>query len=325
MGPRLAPAPLAAAAAAPVAAGTESLWVDGALVPAGQGPGVPILAHGLQRGAAVFDVGALRPGEGGALLFRPADHVARFLRSAAIVGLEVGWTPAELLDATVRTASAAVAAGVRTALVRWMAFVGSAEPDVVPRPGVAATVAIAVLPTDPAAARPSAVRVRVPSDVRKAGPEVFSPQAKVGASYLGPMLAKRRARAEGYDEVVLLDREGRVAEAPTANVFAVRAGRLVTPPTERVLEGITRDSVLAIARAEGIEAGEEHLRPEELGDADEVFLTATSLPVLAVAEVNGTRMPGGAPGPLTARMAAAVTACERGEDPRFAAWVMPVP
>ena len=98
----------------------------------------------------------------------------------------------------------------------------------------------------------------------------------------------------------------------------------MTPPTERVLEGITRDSVLAIARAEGIEAREAHLTPDELADADEVFLTATSLPVLAVAEVNGARPRGGAPGPLTARMAAAVTACERGEDPRFAAWVVPV-
>jgi len=138
------------------------------------------------------------------------------------------------------------------------------------------------------------------------------------------MLAKRQARAEGYDEVVLLDGDGRVAEAPTANVFAVKGGRLVTPPAERVLEGITRDSVLAIARAEGLDAGEAHLTPEELADADEVFLTATSLPVMAVADVNGARLRGGAPGPLTTRLAAAVTACERGEDPRFAAWVVPV-
>ncbi len=197
----------------------------------------------------------------------------------------------------------------------------------VARPGSKATVAIAILPADAATIprpAPAPLRVLIPKDARKAGPEVIPPQAKVAASYLGPMLAKRRARAAGYDEVVLLDREGRVAEAPTANVFAVKGGVLVTPPTERVLAGITRDSVLALARAEGLEAREAHLSAEELAGADEVFLTATSFPVLAVASVDGFAPRAGAPGPLTARLAAAVIACERGDDPRFASWVVPI-
>jgi branched-chain amino acid aminotransferase len=134
------------------------------------------------------------------------------------------------------------------------------------------------------------------------------------------MLAKREALAAGHHEVVLLDREGRIAEAPTANVFAVRGGQLVTPPLDRVLSGITRDSVLALARAEGIPARESHLTPEELVTADEVFLTATSYPVQAVAAVDGRAL-GAAPGPLTARLRAGMLACERGQDPRFHAWV----
>jgi len=138
------------------------------------------------------------------------------------------------------------------------------------------------------------------------------------------MLAKRAALAAGYAEVVLLDREGRVAEAPTCNVFAVRGGELVTPPLERVLEGITRDAVLAVARAEGIPAREAHLSPEELADADEAFLTASSLPVQGIASVDGRALKGGAPGPVTRRLRAALSACERGEDPRFASWVLDV-
>ena len=138
------------------------------------------------------------------------------------------------------------------------------------------------------------------------------------------MLAKRRAISEGYDEVVLLDRDGFVAEAPTANVFAVRGATLFTPPTDRVLAGITRDSVLALAKVEGIETREAPLRPDELADADEAFLTATSLPVQPIASIDGRPLRGGAPGPMTARIMAAFAACERGEDPRFARFVLAV-
>lgn len=305
----------------------SAVWLDGDVAPWDEAR-VGVLSHAVQRGAAVFDVGALRDG----LLFRAEAHVARLLRSANLVGLEVPWTDESLLDATIETASMALRAGTMSALVRWTAYVASLEPDVVPRSGTRASVAIAIITAEDAArrgetvpAKPSTVRVAIPRDARKAGPEVFPPQAKVAASYLGPMLAKRRAMADGYDEVVLLDREGRVAEAPTANVFAVKDGAIVTPPTERVLAGITRDSVLAIARAEGIPAREAHMTPEDLADADEAFLAATSLPVQAIASIDRTPLRGGAPGPVTARVKTALLACERGEDPRFASWVIPVP
>jgi len=153
---------------------------------------------------------------------------------------------------------------------------------------------------------------------------VLSPQVKVAAAYLGPMLAKRRALARGYDEVVLLDGDGRVAEAPTANVFCVKGGELVTPPTDRVLAGITRASVLEIAGAEGIAAREAHLSPDDLAGADEAFLAGTSLPVQAIDSVDGRPLRAGAPGPMTARLKGLLVACERGEDPRFAQWLVHV-
>lgn len=299
------------------------LWLDGRLV-SPEDASVSVLSHPVQRGAAVFDVGALRAGVNGSrLLFRPVDHIARFLRSASLVGLAVTWDADSLLKATVELARAS---GSSSALVRWAAFVPSVEPDVVPRPGARASVAIAILPSDSATGtqEPRApIRVAIPRDVRKAGPEVFPPEAKVGASYLGPMLAKRRAQEQGYDEVILLDRDDRVAEAPTANVFAVRNGELLTPPLGRVLDGITRDSVLAIARAEGLSAREAHISPEELERADEAFLVATSLPVLGIASIDGHPLKGGAPGPVTARIRDLLLACERGEDARFARWVVP--
>jgi branched-chain amino acid aminotransferase len=280
----------------------------------------------MQRGSLVFDVGALRPTEnGGVACFRARDHVDRFLRSAALVGLDVRWDRAGLLAAALRTARES---GVTSGLVRWSAFVPSLENDVVPRPTARASVVIAVLtPADaatrgePVPARPEIVHVAIPRDTRKAGPEVFPPHAKVAASYLGPMLAKRRALTYGYDEVVLLDREGRIAEAPTANVFAVAGGELITPPVERVLPGITRASLLEIAKAEGIPAREAHISPEDFVAADEAFLSSSSMLVQPIASVDGTTLRSGAPGPLTTRLRDALRACERGADPRFASWL----
>jgi branched-chain amino acid aminotransferase len=217
------------------------------------------------------------------------------------------------------------------ALVRWSAFVASVEADVVPRAGTRASVAIAVIepedcvaPGIPLASKPSAVRVSIPTGSRKAGPEVFPAQAKVAASYLGPMLAKRAAVGRGFDEVVLLDAAGLVAEAPTANVFVVKDGEIRTPPLDRVLAGITRDSVLTLARLSGIRAQEAHLSREDLLEADEAFLTATSLPIQAIASFDGKALPAGSPGPMTLRIKEALIACERGADPRFANWVVRV-
>jgi branched-chain amino acid aminotransferase len=320
------------------------VWWDGAIVSWDE-PRASPLCHGVQRGAVVFDVGRLRQeassgdgttggdGAGGArrVLFRPDEHIARFLRSAALVGLTVPWDATTLLEATVQVARRAPRSPA--ALVRWTGFVPSVESDVVPHRSARASVVIAVIapedsapPGGPPPARPAAARVQVPRDARKAGPEVFPPQAKVSASYLGPMLAKRRALAEGFDEVVLLDGEGRVAEAPTANVFVARGGRLQTPPLDRVLSGITRDSVLALARAEGIPVDEVHLSPEQLEGADEAFLTATSMPVVPIAAVGERALlrDAATPGPITARIRELVLSCEHGRDPRFARWVVDV-
>lgn len=301
------------------------VWHDGELVP-WDAARASVLSHAMQRGSLVFDVGPLREGvDGRPRLFRPREHVERLLRSAALVGLEVRFSAEELLAATIATARRS---GALSGLVRWSAFIPTLEPDVVPRRAPARVTIAVITPEDaagdgPSSPRPEALRVCIPTDVRKAGPEVFPPHAKVAASYLGPSLAKRAAIARGFDEVVLLDGRGDVAEAPTANVFAVRDGALWTPPLERVLPGITRDAVLRVAEALGLPAREAPMRPEDLRTADEAFLTASSYPVMPIASVDGAALGTSAPGPITAKVRAAIQACERGADPRFA-WTVDV-
>jgi len=137
---------------------------------------------------------------------------------------------------------------------------------------------------------------------------------------LGPMLARKRAIAASPDDVVLLDRDGDIAEAPIANAFAVVAGTLWTPPLGRVLPGITRDSVLALARDEGIPVREERLPLDVFTSADEAFLTSTSLPIAPIGWVNGRPLRE-ASGPVTTRIVERIAAAQRGADPSRDAWL----
>ena len=143
---------------------------------------------------------------------------------------------------------------------------------------------------------------------------------KVGAAYLGPMLHRRRAKDAGADDIVLLDRDGHIAEAPVSNVFAVVGGAVWTPPLRYVLGGITRDSVLAIARAEGIPVREEPLPLETFRSADEAFLSGTSLPLAPISHVDGRAL-SAAPGPVTAHLTRRLIAIQSGDNAAFGAWL----
>lgn len=290
------------------------LWLDGAMV-ASSTAGAPLMGHAAQRGSLVFDVGSFNATSRGPALFRARDHVARFMRSARIVGLELAADEPTLVDAARRVVAES---GSEQGLVRWSAFLDAREPDLVPRHHAAHVAVAAQTLQDPPRREP--LRVAVFDDARKAAPDVLPPDTKAAAAYLGPMLARKRAIAEGADEVVLLDRDGDIAEAPIANAFAVVSGVLWTPPLGRVLPGITRDTVLAIARAEGIPVKEERLPLEVFAAADEAFLTATSLPIAAIGSVNGRPLRG-APGPLTSLLDERVTAARRGEDPAREGWL----
>jgi branched-chain amino acid aminotransferase len=291
------------------------MWLDGVMVATVEAE-VPLMAHAVQRGSLVFDVGSFHATPRGPALFRAREHVARFLRSAKLVGLEVEHDEETLVQA----ARAVVAAtGKNDGLVRWSAFFDVAEPDLVPRTSKARVAVAAQLLEDPPRVTP--LRVATFADARKAPPESLDPAVKAAAAYLGPMLARRRAIAAGAEEIVLLDREGHVAEAPTANAFAVVDGAIWTPPLRYVLAGITRDAVLALAREEGIVVREEPLPAAVFENAEEAFLTATSFPIAPIGSINGRAL-SPAPGPVTKRLITRISAIQGGTEASHEAWVM---
>lgn len=292
------------------------LWLDGSLVES-RSALLPLMGHATQRGSLVFDVGSFHAARGGVALFRAREHVARFVRSACIIGLPLRFDE----DALVRAAAEVVAACKHDeGLVRWSVYFAAAEPDLLPRDATTHVAVAAQLLEDPP--RKTPIRIQTFDDARKAAPDALRPEAKVAAAYLGPMLARRRAIAAGADDVVLLDCAGNIAEAPIANVFAVSGGALHTPALGHVLPGITRDAALALARSEGIVVHESTLTRERFASADEAFLTATSMPIAPIGAIDGRTLPG-APGPITSRLAALLGAAQRGEveDDAVADWL----
>jgi branched-chain amino acid aminotransferase len=292
------------------------LWLDGELVPT-DAAGAPLMGHAVQRGSLVFDVGSFRTTARGPALFRAKDHAARFLRSARIVGLELAFDEAALVAAAVRVVAES---GQASGAVRWSAFFAAREADLVPKNRTARVAVAAQALDDVAPSPPRSIRVAVFDDARKAAREVLPPDAKAAGAYLGPMLARQRAIAFGADDVVLLDDDGDIAEAPVANAFAVIGETIWTPPLGRVLPGITRDTILALSRSAGLAVREERLTRKAFEAADEAFLTSTTGPIAPIHRINDREL-GRAPGPMTTRLLELTIAARRGAVADRDAWL----
>ncbi len=310
------------------------IWIDGALRPWAEAT-VHVLSHSLQRGSLVFDymsVHDLAVGTGAGLpagpaIFRLREHVDRFFQSCELMGLPVAQDAAALREAIRET----VRANPGARAVKISAYFASIEIDVVP---VDTHVTVAIAAYDPKAdiadrlpaaspAKPRHLKLWIEKVRAHRREDIVPPQAKVSANYASPMTAKARARAEGYDEVVMVDEEGHLGEGPTTNLFLVNAaGELLTPPATKVLHGVTRSSILELAKAEGIPLREAAVAPRELLEASEAFLTGTTAGVWPIESVDRHAL-GRCPGPISETLGERFRRVARGDDPDFAHWLTP--
>jgi branched-chain amino acid aminotransferase len=271
------------------------VYIDSSIVD-GSEARVPVTDHGLLYGDGVFE--GIRTYAG--RIFRLDDHLARLATSARAIALEIP----EGLDAVRQTVIDTVRAfGRPDAYIRLLVTRGEGELGVDPsscaRPRVICIV-------DEVAIYPPEVRSRGLAlhtvSVRRSAPDVLDPRVK-SLNYLSSVMAKLEARRCGADEALILNAAGQVAEAAVANVFAVSRGELRTPPpTDGALEGITRASVLELARALGLGAPERSLGRVDLFGADEVFLTGTGVGIVPVRSLDGRPLGRGVPGPLTEKL-----------------------
>lgn len=282
------------------------VWIAGA-VREGDEACVPVSDHGFLYGDGVFE--GMRVYAGG--VFRLEDHLARLRTGARYLGLALPGGTASLRRIVAETVDAF---GREEAYVRLVVSRGDGplgvDPTQCPEPRVVCIVDEVRLYPPEIVERGLALAT---ASVRRPPPDVLDPRVK-SLNYLGSALAKQEARRQGADEALLLGPSGRVAEASVANVFAVRGGALVTPPpTEGALEGITRATVLELAREEGIPAAERALGRVDLFAADEVFLTGSGARIVPVASLDGRPIGTGGAGPLTKRLLALFDARVRAE------------
>ncbi len=307
---------------------SRKIWRDGEFIQWEQAT-VHVLSQSLQRGTLAFDYMSVHQTSRGLAVYRLRDHVARLVTSCEITGLELGYSAEELIDACIAT----VLENPGARFVKISALVPSVEVELVPQdPRVSVLIAAydvmadVVEPHLRAGHRPlheaPLVSLKVERHFSNRREDIIPPQAKVAANYTSPMMAKLRARAEGYDDVLLLNEQHLVAEAPTSNIFIVNAsGALLTPPSDKVLLGITRDSIMELARAEGLECTEQNITEADLHAATEAFLTNTSVGVWPVIRIDETRYSGGQAGLVTVRLRDRHRAICRGNDPEFDHWL----
>ena len=296
---------------------TDKIWMDGELV-AWDEARVHVLTHTLHYGSGVFEGIRAYPTKNGPAVFRLTDHIKRLHDSAALFLMDMPYSVDELVEATRETVRVN---HVDSCYIRPIAYLGYGEMGLNPLP-CDVKVSIAVWPWGSYLGDEgvrNGVRMKV-SSWRRIDPNVNPVAAKGTGIYVNSQLAKVEALKAGYDEAILLNSHGFVAECTGENLFVVKNGVMVTPPlSSGALEGITRASVITIARDLGVEVREDNLLRSDLYLADEAFLTGTAAEIVPMRSVDDREI--GDPGEITRKIQETYFAVVHGEEDRYKDWL----
>jgi branched-chain amino acid aminotransferase len=298
---------------------TNYIWMDGELVPWDQAK-VHVLSHALHYGTGVFEgIRAYETAQGPAI-FRLEEHMVRLVNSAKAYGLPLDWSVDNLTKAARETFAAN---GLRSGYLRPIVFYGLGSIGLNPA-GARVHTAIATwewgayLGEEGLA---NGIRVAV-SSWRRIDQSMLIPNAKGTGGYLNSILAKQEAVRGGYDEALMLNSDGYLAEGSGENVFIVRNGEITTPPsTAGSLDGITADSVTTLLCDDGHPVHERNLTRSDLYYADEAFFTGTAAEVTPIREVDDRPVGTGRPGAITRRAQELYMAAVKGELPAYSHWL----
>ena len=283
---------------------------------------VSIAAHALNYGTGCFE--GLRayynPEEQRSYIFRMAEHYERLLDSCRILRITIPYTVEDLCGITLEVMRKNQLQ--EDAYIRPLAF--KAEPLIkVTLEGIEDAFGLFVLPFGEYLPL-KGIRV-LTSSWRRIDDNAIPARAKVTGSYINTALAVSDAHAAGFDDCIFLNPDGHVSEGSAANLFMVRSGQLITPPiTDNLLEGITRESLMALAGDRGLTVSERHIDRSELYVADELFLAGTGVQVVPVIEIDNRLVGRGEEGPITKSLKSAYLAAARGQDPAHRSWLTPV-
>jgi len=302
----------------PMLEATEMIWMNGSFIKWDDAK-VHVLTHTLHYGTGVFEGIRCYKTDSGPAVFRLQEHVSRLFDSARILQINIPFTQESVADAIMETIRVNK---IEACYIRPIVFLGYGAMGIFPKENPV-QVSIAVWPWGSYLGEDglnNGIRVKISSFNR---PHVNSTmvRSKTTANYANSLLAKREALRDGYDEAMLLDTDGYVAEGSGENVFMVRKGVLKTPPLTSILEGITRDTIMQLAAERGMRFVEERFTRDELYIADEAFFTGTAAEITPIREVDNRSIGEGKPGPVTKELQTAFFDIVHGRDRRHTDWL----
>lgn len=297
-------------------------WMDGQVMPLAEAR-VSLATHALHYGTGCFEGirAYYNQSEDELYVLKMAEHYQRMAHSCRILRINPGLTPEEMGQATLDLLRQA---NLKTDLyIRPLAYKAGLGLGL-GLTGVADAFAIYCVPLGHYHTAERPLRCCISSWIRT-DDNALPVRAKVTGAYINSCLASDDAKINGFDEAILLTADGHVSEGASCNLFMVKRGRLVTPPvTDAILEGITRNTVIELARDLGYAVEERKIDRTELYTADELFLTGTAVEIRAVGEVDHRPIGDGAEGPITRHIRETYEAAARGRDARYRSWVTPV-
>ncbi|EPR37607.1 branched-chain amino acid aminotransferase [Desulfovibrio sp. X2] len=298
---------------------TDKIWFDGKLVPWDEA-NVHVLTHTLHYGVGVFEgIRAYKTVDGRSAVYRLKEHVKRLFDSARIMEMKVPHSEEDIVKAIVETLQANQLA---EAYIRPLMFIGDGVMGVHPGKNPIRTIVAtwfwgAYLGEE---ALKKGIRIKTSTFTRH-HVNVMMTKAKACGNYVNSVLAKMEAVADGYDEALMLDTSGYVSECTGENIFLVRNGVIKTPPLTSILAGITRESMIKLARELGYEVVEERFTRDELYSADEAFLTGTAAELTPIREVDRRRIGKGEAGPVALHLQKEYFKIVTGDNAAHADWL----
>lgn len=287
-------------------------WLDGKFIDCSQAT-VPLLSHSFSRGSGIFEVMAITSALRGPAFFCLQEHVERFFSSAEQVYMALPYTQEAITEALIELARTN---SVKNGLAKFYAYYPDIDLGTTPSDHI--SVAIFCLDYSHPGIRwhkPSeSVTVGI-SQYRKLHPQTTSLHAKVVGNYVNGYLARMEVKRRGFDDVLMLDTNGFVAEGPTSNIFLIRGTSIETPTIENVLPGITRRVIMEILNDMGYPEKETHILPEDLNNYEEAFFSGTLNPVQPIASIEKKKF--ASPGPMTQEIRSRMQEVLAGKSPRY--------
>lgn len=294
------------------------VWFDGKTMGFDEAT-VPVTVHSLQYGSGIFEGIRAYSTEKGPAVFRLEEHTRRFFDTAKIYGMELGYTPEEINKAIIETIRIN---GLDSCYIRPFAFYNDVNIGL-STVGKKISVYIAAIPFGSyfGEVQEKGARCKT-SSWRRINSDILPVRAKASGNYLNSILTSREVHNAGYDEAILLSGNGYLAEGPGENLFLVRGGKLVTPGTSAdILGGITRDTIIEIAKDKGIEVVERDIHREEIYVADEAFFCGTAAEVTPIVNVDGISVGDGKKGPVTSSLGKTYFDAVKGKIPQYGRWL----